>query len=115
MTNGTEGLEVGIGSEQLDDWLTVGDRTLQLIDVRRPDELADKGNIPGSRNIPLTEVPDQADSINWQQTVVFYCASGERSKFVAEAARGSGYEAHSLVGGFALWCEEGRPFTDDTA
>lgn len=104
-----------IKAEQLDDWLTLGG--VQVIDVREPDE-RQAGHIPGTQHIPLNELADQAAQtepaslpFNKDRQVVFYCATGNRSGFVAEAARASGYNALSLVGGFVTWCEEGRPFT----
>src|SRR5438552_3397644 len=54
------------------------DSTLQLIDVREPDE-REAGHIEGSAHIELIQLPAQAQSIERDRAVVFYCRVGSRS------------------------------------
>ena len=50
-----------------------------IIDVRSPMEFM-AGNVPGSKNIPLNEVPDRvAEFQEVEGTIVLCCASGNRS------------------------------------
>ena len=50
-----------------------------IIDVRTPAEFAG-GNVKGSINIPLNELPERLDEINGlPQPIILCCASGARS------------------------------------
>ena len=51
---------------------------IQLIDVREPDEYA-AGRIAGAHLIPMSRLPAEADDLDPEQPVVFYCRSGSRS------------------------------------
>jgi rhodanese-related sulfurtransferase len=79
----------------------------QLIDVRE-DEEWDAGRIGGARHIALGEVAAQAQAIDRDTPVIFYCRVGARSAMAADAFRKAGYEAYSLDGGLEAWAGEGR-------
>ncbi|SDK20547.1 Rhodanese-related sulfurtransferase [Actinopolyspora mzabensis] len=81
---------------------------LQLIDVREPQEWQ-AGRIPGSRWIPMGELPDRLNEIDQQQPVVTVCRSGSRSGEMAEFLGGHGYRADNLDGGIQAWAEQGLP------
>ncbi|MBI3142381.1 MAG: rhodanese-like domain-containing protein [Bacteroidetes bacterium] len=50
-----------------------------ILDVRSPGEYA-SGHIPGSRNIPLNQLPNRISEVkNWGKPVVTCCLSGSRS------------------------------------
>lgn len=50
-----------------------------IIDVRTREEFS-TGNVPGSYNIPLCELPQKVDEVKaMQQPLVLVCASGGRS------------------------------------
>ncbi len=50
-----------------------------IVDVRTPEEFHG-GNVPGSINIPLQELPQRMDELSkLQQPLVLCCASGGRS------------------------------------
>ena len=50
-----------------------------IIDVRTPQEVAG-GNVAGSINIPLNEVPERMEEIkSMEQPILLCCASGMRS------------------------------------
>ncbi|HET9825636.1 MAG TPA: rhodanese-like domain-containing protein [Chitinophagaceae bacterium] len=54
-------------------------RKLTIVDVRTPQEFV-TGNVPGSINIPLHEIPQRFEEIGaMSQPVILCCASGSRS------------------------------------
>jgi rhodanese-related sulfurtransferase len=81
---------------------------VQLVDVRETYE-HDAGRIEGARHIELERLASQAETIDRDQPVLFYCRLGSRSAMAAQAFRGAGYEAYTLTGGLSRWHEEGRP------
>jgi rhodanese-related sulfurtransferase len=85
----------------------------QLVDVREPYE-RDAGRIPGdSAHIELDRLAAEADSIDRERTVVFYCRSGSRSALAAQAFSAAGYDAHNLDGGLKAWVADGLPIEPD--
>jgi rhodanese-related sulfurtransferase len=84
------------------------DQDAQLIDVREDYEW-DAGRIAGARHIGLSEVAAQAQTIEQDRPVVFYCRVGSRSAMAADAFRRAGYDAYSLDGGLEAWAGDGRP------
>src|SRR6266566_180561 len=84
----------------------------QLIDVREPYE-REAGHIEDSAHIELIQLPAQAQSVERDRPVVFYCRVGSRSLMAAQAFRASGYEAYSLRGGLVQWAAEGRPLVPE--
>jgi len=85
---------------------------IQLIDVREPYE-HEAGRIAGDRLVGLTELAAQAESIDRDRPVVFYCRSGSRSAMATEAFRGAGYDAHNVEGGLLDWAAAGLPLEPD--
>jgi len=81
---------------------------IQLIDVRQPDE-HEAGRIAGDRLIELMELSSQADTIDRDKPVVFYCRSGSRSAMATQAFVGAGYDAHNMLGGLLEWEAAGLP------
>lgn len=81
---------------------------VQLIDVREPYE-HEAGRIAGGRLVGLTELGAQADSIERDKPVVFYCRTGHRSAMATEAFRGAGFDAHNMSGGLVQWHAVGLP------
>jgi rhodanese-related sulfurtransferase len=80
----------------------------QLIDVREPYE-REAGRIGGTRHIEMERLASQADSIDRDRPVVFYCRLGNRSGLATQAFRTAGYDAYSLTGGIQAWVEQGLP------
>jgi len=85
---------------------------IQLIDVRQRYE-HDAGRIAGSRLVELNELAAQANTIDRDRPIVFYCRSGARSAMAAEAFRGAGFDAHNMVGGLLDWDAAGLPLEPD--
>ena len=84
----------------------------QLIDVREAQE-REAGHIAGSLHIELATLPAKANTIERDRPVVFYCRVGNRSQMAAEAFRGAGYEAYTMVGGLQRWAREGRALSPE--
>jgi rhodanese-related sulfurtransferase len=93
-------LGVDYTPQQVAELIASGD--IQLIDVRQPHE-HDAGHIAGSRLIELADLPSQAQTIDRNAPVVFYCRSGGRSGMATEALSQAGYEAYNMAGGMLDW------------
>jgi rhodanese-related sulfurtransferase len=85
---------------------------IQLIDVRQPHE-REAGRIAGDRHIELAQLGIQAETIERNVAVVFYCRSGARSAMATEAFQGAGFNAHNMVGGLLEWDAAGLPLEPD--
>ena len=59
---------------------------VQLVDVREPGEW-DAGRIAGARHVELEQLAAEANSIDREQPVLFYCRVGARSGMAANAFR----------------------------
>jgi rhodanese-related sulfurtransferase len=81
---------------------------VQLVDVREDHEWQ-AGHIAGARHIALGEVAAQADTLDPNRPVVFYCRSGGRSTMAADAFAQAGFDAASMEGGMLEWEREGLP------
>ena len=85
---------------------------IELIDVREPREF-EAGRIAGARLVPLGELTAEAETIDRDRPVVFYCRSGARSAMATEAFRGAGFNAHNMAGGLLDWDAAGFPLEPD--
>jgi rhodanese-related sulfurtransferase len=81
---------------------------IQLIDVREPYE-HEAGRIAGARHVELERLAANAETLERDRPLVFYCRLGARSGMAANAFRRAGYDAYSMVGGIAAWDEQGLP------
>jgi rhodanese-related sulfurtransferase len=81
---------------------------IQLIDVRQHHE-HEAGRIGGDRLIELMELAAQAETIERDKPVVFYCRSGSRSAMATQAFANAGYDAHNMAGGLIEWEAAGLP------
>lgn len=74
-----------------------------LVDVRSPAEFA-QGNIKGSKNIPLQELPKRLKDFGpANRTIVVCCQSGMRSSMAARALKRAGYARVFNLGGWQNW------------
>lgn len=73
-----------------------------LLDVRETYELG-RGILPGARVIPLSQLEQRWSELSRETRIVCYCEHGVRSFHVAAFLQQQGFEAVSLVGGFAAW------------
>lgn len=78
----------------------------QLIDVREPYEY-ETGNI-GAINIPMSEIPNQIDTLAKDCQVILHCKSGNRSsKIIQWVEKNYGHtNLYNLTGGIKAWVEE---------
>ena len=81
---------------------------VQLVDVRETYE-HDAGRIAGARHIELERLASQAETIDKDQPVLFYCRLGARSAMAAQAFRRAGYDAYTMTGGLSEWDQLGMP------
>ena|SRR5271165_5960250 len=103
--------QIDIDPERLADW-RAEDPHLQVVDVREPYE-RDAGHIEGSLHIELQKLTSQADTVEREHPVVFYCRVGARSEMAAQAFRAAGFEAYSMSGGLQRWVAEGRALSPE--
>ncbi|XP_046349916.2 thiosulfate:glutathione sulfurtransferase-like [Haliotis rufescens] len=113
--------DVNIDVTQLVSIMEKGDP--YLIDIREPQELAERGSIPEAVNIPLGELesalemaPRAYKSLYGREkpdatkaTVILFCASGNRSYRAVMLTRELGFKrSWHLVKGFNYWkeCQE---------
>jgi len=85
---------------------------IQLIDVRESYEHV-AGHIAGGRHVQFAQLSKEAETVDRDKPVVFYCRSGARSAVATQAFRASGYDAHNMTGGLLAWVEKGLPIEPD--
>ena len=89
----------------------------ELLDARRdPADRRARGatstraaGSPGRGTSRWRELAAQAETIDRDRPVVFYCRSGARSAMATEAFRGAGFDAHNMAGGLLDWDATGLP------
>lgn len=77
----------------------------EVIDIRTEAAFAE-GHLPGSRNVPLPEIPRQIDDFADADTVVTVCPHGKASLKAArivEAYQDFDGTVESLAGGLEAW------------
>lgn len=105
-----EGAEGGITSLSAAEFeaLLVRDATVQLVDVRRPDEFA-SGHIEGAQLIDVTESDflDRAQkALDPKRPVAVYCRSGKRSLRAAQMLQKVGFKViYNLDTGYLGWAQ----------
>ncbi len=80
-----------------------------LIDVREPQEVM-RGKINGAVPIPRGVLESQIDpaTLNFDESIVLYCGSGNRSALAAQSLKKMGFtNVSSLIGGWKAWMEAG--------
>ena len=98
--------EYTVTIDQLKKRLEAKDKSLYLLDVRTPGEVA-KGYIKGSMNISIDKLPQKVEEIPKEKEVVVYCQSGARSALATMYLRARGFKVNSLDHGFHEWEEAG--------
>ena len=84
------------------------DGVAQVVDVREGYE-REAGRIAETLHIELDRLPAEADTLDRERPVVFYCRTGSRSALAAQAFAAAGFEAHNLDGGLKAWVKDGLP------
>ena len=83
-----------------------------LLDVREPDEWT-SGHAPGAVHIPMRDLPNRMSELDAGRSMVAMCRSGGRSRAVAEALIGNGFDVVNLAGGLRAWAAAGLPVETD--
>ena len=80
-----------------------------LVDVRETDEYA-AGRLPGTVNIPLSELKQRRDEIPTDKPVLIVCKTGGRSLMAAQLLEATGQygELVNLDGGTKGWADAGN-------
>jgi rhodanese-related sulfurtransferase len=110
MSQPLAGNQVEVSTE--DTAKALADDSAEVIDVREDYE-REAGHVAGTRHIALAQVAAEAESIDRERPVIFYCRVGSRSLMAAQAFRRAGFDAYSMAGGVLQWAEEGRPLTPE--
>jgi molybdopterin/thiamine biosynthesis adenylyltransferase/rhodanese-related sulfurtransferase/molybdopterin converting factor small subunit len=80
-----------------------------LIDVREPHEFQ-IARIPGSRLIPLGELPKRLNELNPDADIVAHCKSGARSQKAVDLLKQSGFKhVRNMTGGILAWSDKVDP------
>lgn len=91
-------------AERLDDCEPV-----VVVDVRSASEW-EAGHIPGSLNVPLSNLADRMFEIPRDKPVVLYCRTGYRSLIAASMLQAEGYhQLFDMVGGITAWNRQQFP------
>lgn len=90
--------------------------SLQLVDVREPDELENEGFIAGAINIPLGKLRSRMNELSKEQELVLYCAAGMRSYLAVRILMQRGFtRARSLLGGYRTYRALEKEMAGDAA
>ncbi|MBS4173877.1 rhodanese-like domain-containing protein [Bacillus sp. FJAT-49736] len=84
------------------------DETLNLIDVREDDEVAE-GMIPEAIHIRMGDIPDSLDKLDKNEEYIIICRSGGRSEKVCLFLKDQGYNVVNMTGGMLQWKGEIKP------
>jgi phage shock protein E len=78
--------------------------TLQLIDVRTPNEYAQLGHVAGSINLPVQTVQEWAATLDASKPVALICQRGVRSIYACDYLAAQGFETlYNLTDGMTAW------------
>jgi rhodanese-related sulfurtransferase len=61
-----------------------------LVDVRTPSEFA-QGNVKGSVNIPLDQIPNRLSKFKDKENIIVFCRSGNRSSHAKSILEKNGF------------------------
>ena len=86
------------------------DSSIQLIDVRQPDEFA-FAKIEGSKLIPLGDIIKRMDELDPTHEAIIHCKMGGRSAKAIEMLKQAGYTGNlkNMKGGITAWSNEVDP------
>ena len=94
----------GISVQELKGKMDARD-VFELIDVREPFEF-EIARIDGAKLIPLGEIPERAEELDREQTLVVHCHSGRRSAQAVQLLKQRGFaNVYNLEGGIDAWSD----------
>lgn len=90
------------------------EKTIVIIDIREPDEYQ-REHIPGSRNIPLAQLPQTDFSKEKDKLVIFHCRLGNRTRTSQSSLANTGFKKiYCMQGGIEQWKNCGLPVEKNT-
>ena len=76
---------------------------MTLLDVST-DKEHERGHIPGSVHVPLSDIGDKIKKLKKDKELVVYCQNGNRSIWAIKRLMGMGYKnCTNLKGGYNAW------------
>jgi rhodanese-related sulfurtransferase len=106
------GLGNAINVSTPDAYALIEDRPdMVIMDVRTPEEYQ-AGHLNGAVNLDYYSggFLDRLKALDKNSTYIVYCRKGIRGGIALEMMRSLGFkEVYNILGGLALWAEEGRP------
>lgn len=94
----------------------VGDSSVQFVDIREANEVAQSGMLPGAVHAPrgfLEFLADPESPMHKKELagrkLVLYCASGGRSTLAAKTLYDMGLDVCHIAGGMSAWSAAGGP------
>jgi hydroxyacylglutathione hydrolase len=92
---------------------TAGDKVVQVVDVRGPDEWR-RGHLPGAIHIPLAALPERIGELNASAPIVLQCKGGGRSSIATSFLQAHGIDnVSNLAGGYEGWVKNGFEVSTD--
>jgi len=92
-----------LSGAEVDAWFSSGRDAKTILDVRESAE-RDEGYIPGSVNIPLSNLRDRLGELNPNSTLLVHCKGGYRSSCAASILQSQGFrDVVNLTGGIDAW------------
>ncbi|MBM7660049.1 rhodanese-related sulfurtransferase [Bacillus mesophilus] len=82
--------------------LLTGEISLNIIDVREVDEVAN-GKIPGALHIPLGLLEFRMNELDQSKEYIMVCRSGARSGRATQFLESYGYRVINMSGGMLDW------------
>ncbi|MHC5268573.1 rhodanese-like domain-containing protein [Enterococcus sp. LJL98] len=77
-------------------------QNLPIIDVRERDEYA-AGHVPNAKNLPLSTLEENVDTLDKEQAYYLICQAGGRSARAAEFLSAQGFDVTNVMGGTSAW------------
>jgi adenylyltransferase/sulfurtransferase len=93
-----------INAEELQAFINKGD--VEIIDIRDAREY-DVVHLKNSKLIPMQEILDRVNDIDWNKKVILVCRSGGRSLFIAQQLSNLGKQVYNLEHGL-LECYQNK-------
>ncbi len=87
----------------------IRNQQVTLLDVRGEDEWK-AGHVPGSVNLPVGKLDQQAGSLPKGRPVIVHCQTGARAAIAASVLKAGGLaDVRVFAGGYAEWTAAGQP------
>ena len=100
-----ESLSEEIGFKQISaaEFAQVDLSQVTVVDLRDENLRIAQGEIPGARNVPLSEIGTGLKGLPTEKSVYVICNTGDFSGEVAEVLADRGYDAYDVEGGYAAY------------